>query len=202
MAKKAQEKLRICFTGVGGQGTLTATTLLAQVAMLEGLEVVAGEVHGMAQRGGVVESVLLLGGWRSPRLSKGEADILLGFEPLETMRALPYLRQGGLVFSAEDPLPPLVVSLGQAEYPSMDTVATTCEKVARQSLFVPCRKLGLEAGAVQCGNTVLLAVLCASGALPFGVDALERGIRYCLPEKIQLSNLKALELGAEFAQSK
>lgn len=201
MATKAQEKLRICFTGVGGQGTLTATTMLAQAAMLENLEVVAGEVHGMAQRGGVVESVLLLGGWRSPRLSKGEADILLGFEPLETMRALPYLRQGGLVFSASDPLPPLVVSLGQAEYPSIATVAAACEKVARQCLFVPCRKLGLEAGAVQCGNTVLLAVLCASGTLPFGIDALANAIKYCLPEKLQSSNLKALQLGEEFVKN-
>ena len=76
-----QKRLRIFFTGVGGQGTLTATTLLARTALDAGQEVVAGEVHGMAQRGGVVESVLLLGGWRSPKLDLGEADILLGFEP-------------------------------------------------------------------------------------------------------------------------
>ena len=61
-----QKRLRIFFTGVGGQGTLTATTLLARTALDAGQDVVAGEVHGMAQRGGVVESVLLLGGWRSP----------------------------------------------------------------------------------------------------------------------------------------
>ena len=59
-------RIRIYMTGVGGQGTLTATTLLARVAVAQGVEVVAGEIHGMAQRGGVVESTILLGGWKSP----------------------------------------------------------------------------------------------------------------------------------------
>ena len=76
-------RIRIYMTGVGGQGTLTATTLLARVAVAQGVEVVAGEIHGMAQRGGVVESTILLGGWKSPKLGFGEADIVLGFEPLE-----------------------------------------------------------------------------------------------------------------------
>ena len=88
-------RIRIYMTGVGGQGTLTATTLLARVAVAQGVEVVAGEIHGMAQRGGVVESTILLGGWKSPKLGFGEADIVLGFEPLETLRGLRYLKQGG-----------------------------------------------------------------------------------------------------------
>ena len=87
-------RIRIYMTGVGGQGTLTATTLLARVAVAQGVEVVAGEIHGMAQRGGVVESTILLGGWKSPKLGFGEADIVLGFEPLETLRGLRYLKQG------------------------------------------------------------------------------------------------------------
>ena len=120
MSTDKQKRMRIFFTGVGGPGTLTATTLLARTALDAGLDVVAGEVHGMAQRGGVVESVLLLGGWRSPRLDLGEADVLLGFEPLETLRGLPYLRAGGAVISSADPLPPLSVSLGGARYPALD----------------------------------------------------------------------------------
>ena len=187
--------MRIFFTGVGGQGTLTATTLLARTALEAGLDVVAGEVHGMAQRGGVVESVMLLGGWRSPKLDYGEADVLLGFEPLETLRALPYLQPGGAIFSSSDPLPPLSVALGKAEYPDMTHIMEKARKVAGQCHFVPCRELGLQAGSVQSGNTVLLSVVCASGVLPFGVDALEAAIKKFLPPKLQESNLKALELG-------
>ena len=193
--QEMQKRMRIFFTGVGGQGTLTATTLRARTALEAGLDVVAGEVHGMAQRGGVVESVMLLGGWRSPKLDLGEADVLLGFEPLETLRALPYLQPGGAIFSSSDPLPQLSVSLGKAEYPDMQHIMEKARQVAGQCHFVPCRELGLQAGSVQSGNTVLLSVVCASGVLPFGVDALEAAIKKFLPPKLQESNLKALELG-------
>jgi len=200
--QEMQKRMRIFFTGVGGQGTLTATTLLARTALEAGLDVVAGEVHGMAQRGGVVESVMLLGGWRSPKLDYGEADVLLGFEPLETLRALPYLQPGGAIFSSSDPLPPLSVALGKAEYPDMQHIMEKTRQVAGQCHFVPCRELGLQAGSVQSGNTVLLSVVCASGVLPFGVDALEAAIKKFLPPKLQESNLKALELGKAYCASK
>ncbi len=84
--------IRIFMTGVGGQGTLTATTLLAKTVLAAGLPVTSGEIHGMAQRGGVVESTVLIG-CKSPKIGHGEADILLGFEPMETLRALPYLKK-------------------------------------------------------------------------------------------------------------
>ena len=200
--QEMQKRMRIFFTGVGGQGTLTATTLLARTALEAGLDVVAGEVHGMAQRGGVVESVMLLGGWRSPKLDYGEADVLLGFEPLETLRALPYLQPGGAIFSSSDPLPPLSVALGKAEYPDMQHIMEKARQIAGQCHFVPCRELGLQAGSVQSGNTVLLSVVCASGVLPFGVDALEAAIKKFLPPKLQESNLKALELGKAYCASK
>ena len=189
------QRLRIYLTGVGGQGTLTATTLLARTALMAGVPVIAGEVHGMAQRGGVVESVVLLGGWRAPKLDYGEADILLGFEPLETLRGLPYLRQGGIVFSSTDRLPPVGVSLGQAEYPDQAHIEDAVKQVAKLHYFLPCRELGKQAGAVQSGNTVLLAAVCASGVLPFDETALERTIRETMPEKLQAVNLKAVECG-------
>lgn len=195
----SEKRIRIYMTGVGGQGTLTATTLLARVALDAGLCVVAGEVHGMAQRGGVVESVVLLGGWQSPKLDHGEADILLGFEPLETLRGLPYLAPAGIVFSSTDFLPPLNVSLGKDVLPSLDDVKNAVNKVAGKSCFMACRALGLQAGSVQCGNTVLLGAVCASGLLPFGVDALEAGIRKHLPAKLVESNVKALHFGVEAA---
>ncbi|MDR1659874.1 MAG: 2-oxoacid:acceptor oxidoreductase family protein [Desulfovibrio sp.] len=192
----AGQRLRVYFTGVGGQGTLTATTLLAGAAMAAGLDVVAGEVHGMAQRGGVVESVLLLGGWRSPRLDFGEADVLLGFEPLETLRGLPYLRSGGAVFSSSDPLPPVGVSLGQARYPELAVIEEKTRRIAGLCKFLPCRELGLAAGSVQSGNTALLGAACAAGVLPFGADALEKAVKNFLPPEIREANLKALASGA------
>lgn len=191
------ERIRIYMTGVGGQGTLTATTLLARTALDQGLDVVAGEVHGMAQRGGVVESVVLLGGWMSPKLGHGEADVIMGFEPLETLRALPYLAPGGVIFSSTDPLPPLGVSLGRDTYPPLEDINARVAAAATKCWNLPCRALGREAGSVQSGNTVLLGAACASGVLPFGPEALEAAIRRHLPAKLVDVNLRAAALGAD-----
>lgn len=193
-------RIRIYMTGVGGQGTLTATTLLARTALDQGLEVVAGEVHGMAQRGGVVESVVLLGGWQAPKLGYGEADVLLGFEPLETLRGLPYLAPRGKILSSLDPLPPLSVAMGKDAYPDIEGpqgIRARAEAAASQSWFLPCRELGAQAGSVQSGNTVLLGALCATGLVPFGPDALEAAIRKYLPSKLVETNLQALRLGVD-----
>jgi indolepyruvate ferredoxin oxidoreductase beta subunit len=192
-------RLRIHLTGVGGQGSLTATTLLARLALDRGLAVVSGEVHGMAQRGGVVESAVLLGGWQSPTLSPGEADVLLGFEPLETLRALPYLKSGGAVFSSTDFLPPSSVSAGRAAQPALDDIREAVRSVASRAWFLPIRGIGAEAGSPQSGNAAMLGALCASGLLPFGLDALAGAIRAYLPAKLVAVNLAAAAKGAEWA---
>lgn len=190
------QRLRIYLTGVGGQGTLTATTLLSRTVMDQGIEVVSGEIHGMAQRGGVVESTVLLGGWQSPSIHHGEADMILGFEPLETLRALPYLAPGGFVLSSTDFVPPPGVNMGRECLPDIEHIKETVTKAAGKAWFLPLQNLGREAGAVQSGNTALLGALCAAGLLPFGVEALREGIRKYLPPKVVEVNLRAAELGA------
>ena len=195
-----QNRVRIFLTGVGGQGTLTATTLLARVAVDQGIEVVSGEIHGMAQRGGVVESMVLLGGWKSPKIGLGEADILLGFDILETRRALPYLRKGGAVFSGLELLPPPGVLAGRESAPDLASVKANVALVADKAWYVPVRTIGIELGAPQIGNAALLGAVCASGLLPFGFDALEEGIRRHLPAKQADVNVKAAAMGRDALQ--
>ncbi len=188
---------RIYLTGVGGQGTLTATTLLAQAALTAGVMVTSGEIHGMAQRGGVVESTILLGGWLSPKLDFGQADIILGFEPMETLRGLAYLRQGGAVFSSVDSIPPPAVSEGRAAYPDLDMIKREISAQADKAWFLSIRRLGQEAGAVQSGNIALLGALCATGLLdPISLDTLQETIRQTMRPALAEINLKAAELGA------
>ncbi len=191
-------RIRIYLTGVGGQGTLTATTLLASTALDQGIDVVSGEIHGMAQRGGVVESTILLGGFLSPRIGFGEADILLGFEPMETLRALPYLKKGGYVFSSMDILQPVGVSSGVEKYPNFDDIKRKISDASSFSCFLPCRELGLKVGSAQSGNTCILGAVCSSGLLPFGIDALCDGIKKFLPTKLVETNLLALQLGSKY----
>jgi len=188
------KQIRIFMTGVGGQGTLTATTLLAKTVLSQGLPVTSGEIHGMAQRGGVVESTVLIG-CKSPKIGIGEADILIGFEPMETMRALPYLKQGGLVVSSTEFMPPLSVAMGKEECPTIDDIKKAVSSCTSKAYYMANQTLGLQAGAVQAGNIAMLGAVCAAGELPFGPEALEAAIKANLPEKIQAVNLKALELG-------
>ncbi|AMK12360.1 MAG: indolepyruvate oxidoreductase subunit beta [Pseudodesulfovibrio sp.] len=194
------KKIRIFMTGVGGQGTLTATTLLAKTVLSQGLPVTSGEIHGMAQRGGVVESTVLIG-CKSPKIGLGEADILLGFEPMETMRALPYLKQGGLVVSSTEYLPPLSVAMGKMDCPTIDDIKKAVSACTSKAYYMANQSIGLEAGAVQSGNVAMLGALCAAGELPFGPEALEATIKATLPAKIQAVNLKALELGVKALNS-
>ena len=193
----ANKRMRIYLTGVGGQGTLTATTLLARVALMQGFEVSSGEIHGMAQRGGVVESTVLIGGWKSPTITHGEADIILGFEPMETLRALPYLAPGGIVLSSLDPIASPGVCAGRECYPDINMIQEQTRAMAGKAWFLPCRELGLKAGSIQSGNICLIAAMCATGLAPFGPDALKDGIRKFMPPKLVDMNLKAVDLGVE-----
>ena len=187
--------------GVGGQGTLLTSRILGKLAIGAGYDVKLSEVHGMAQRGGVVESTILLGGWKSPKIGHGEADLILGFEPLETLRGMTHLAAGGSVLSNTEPLPPVGVSTGREAYPEMERIRAKVEGCAAKSWFLPCRTLGLQAGSVQAGNSVLLGAACATGLLPFGPDALEAAIRIHLAPKLMDMNLRAVELGVRAVAS-
>lgn len=194
------QRLRIYLTGVGGQGTLTATSLFSRIALDAGLEVVSGEIHGMAQRGGVVESTILLGGWQSPSIYHGQADIILGFEALETYRALPYLTNDGAIFSSTDFVPPPGVSMGRESLPPFATIEETVRANAKTVVFLSLKDIGAQCGNIQSGNSALLAALCASGLTPINVDALKQGIAKYLPAKVVEANLKAVDLGAAAAR--
>jgi indolepyruvate ferredoxin oxidoreductase beta subunit len=190
---------RIYLTGVGGQGTLTATALLARAAVEFGLEVVSGEIHGMAQRGGIVESTVLLGGFRSPTIRPGEADLVLGFEALESLRAVPYLARGAAAVCATDFISPPGVSMGRERLPDIAAVREKINRVAGRTLFLSVNALGRRAGAARSGNSALLGAACAAGFLPFGPEVLRDVIRKHLRREDAEINLRALDLGAEEA---
>jgi len=189
--------MRIFLAGVGGQGTLTATNLLALMALDKNIPVTSGEIHGMAQRGGIVESTLLLGGYLSPKIDHGEADIILGFEPLETLRALIYLKKGGTIIWNSDPTYPVGVSTGLEKYPKMEYIEEKINLCAGKTFKLPCIQKAKEAGNPRCANIVLLGAFCSTEKSPFSFPELENGIKKYLSPKIHEINLKAATLGRE-----
>lgn len=184
----------VMIVGVGGQGVVLAGDLLAEAAMLAGLDAKKSEVHGMAQRGGCVSSHVRFGPKvHSPLIGEARADILLGFEPAEALRNIAALKPGGRVVVNTVRIVPPLVSLGAARYPeeALELIAGQ----AAASKFIDAQALALEAGSPKAVNTVLLGA--AAEWLPFPEADLRRALSQRLPAKIVDVNLRALELGAQ-----
>ncbi len=191
------ERQRILFTGVGGQGTLLASRLLGEAAMAENMDVCVSEVHGMAQRGGVVESTVMLGGIAGPIISNGEADVLVSFEPLETIRALARCSRKSVIVTNTVPIEPFTVKLGQAEYPDVDHWIDFMKNNYAVVKALNADALAKDAGTAKAVNVVLLGTLSASGVLPVSADRIRDTISRTVKKKFVDANLKAFDLGFE-----
>ncbi|MBF0476860.1 MAG: indolepyruvate oxidoreductase subunit beta [Deltaproteobacteria bacterium] len=190
---------RIVFVGVGGQGNLLASRLVGEAAVKANVPVVVSEIHGMAQRGGVVESAVLLGDVTSPIVSPGEADILVGFEPVETLRTLIKCNANSLVITNTRPLPPFTVAIGKGVYPAVaDTLDLIKSKVKKLIAF-DAEALALEAGSSLSLNMVLLGALFAGAALPVSVDHIKAAIVANTKKAFAEINVKAFDLGFKAA---
>ena len=161
----------ILIAGIGGQGVMTASEVLAQAAMGLGLDVKKTEVAGMAQRGGVVTSHVRFGRRvLSPAIAAGEADILVGFEPAEAMRWCGHLRPQGVAMVNTLRLAPPVVVVGLYDYP-VDPVAAMREAGVRVFDF-DAGAIAKDLGEVRLINTVMLGAI--ADYLPFAPETLEK----------------------------
>jgi len=194
------ETKRCVFVGVGGQGNLLASNLLGQAALSMGIPVVVSEIHGMAQRGGVVESAVLLGGANSPIVSNGEADVLISFEPLETLRILNKCNKKTLVITNAQPLPPFTVAVGQGKYPPVDEILDKVTKKVGKVVSLNGNDLAEKAGNVLSLNMVMLGALIGTGATPVTEEVMKKIIAGSTKKAFLDSNLKAFDLGKETAQ--
>jgi indolepyruvate ferredoxin oxidoreductase beta subunit len=194
------ETTRIVFIGVGGQGNLLASRLLGEAALSLGIPAVVSEIHGMAQRGGIVESAVLLGEVTSPIVSNGEADVLVGFEPVETLRAMPKCSKKTLVITNTHPLPPFTVSIGQGVYPPLDEVLGKVQAKTKKLIALDGDGLAAEAGNPLSLNMVMLGALIGSGAVPVDEAAMKKTISVTTKKAFLESNLKAFDLGMETAR--
>ena len=183
----------ILLAGVGGQGILRASDILCLVMMEAGLDVKKSEVHGMAQRGGCVTSHVRFGEKvYSPIAKKGDVDILLSFEKLETLRYLDFMKSGGSIIINEKEIYPPSVNLGNADYPdnTIDTVKTIFKSVK----VVNATTIAMKAGDIRTENTALLGVL-SSCLQPDDVLLWENVIRNSFPKKAIDANLTAFNMG-------
>ena len=193
------ESKRVVFIGVGGQGNLLASRLLGEAALSLDIPAVVSEIHGMAQRGGIVESAVLLGDVTSPIVSNAEADVLIGFEPVETLRALSKCNKDTIVITNTHPLPPFTVSVGQGVYPPMDEIMGLIRAKVGKVIALDGNAMAEEAGNSLSLNMVMLGALIGSGSIPVGAEDMKKTISTTTKKAFLESNLKAFDLGMKSA---
>jgi indolepyruvate ferredoxin oxidoreductase beta subunit len=191
----------IIIAGVGGQGILTASEILAKVAMEVGLDAKKSEVHGMSQRGGSVVSHVRFGKKvYSPLVEKGACDIILSFEKSEALRWVHYLKEeGGKVVINDLEIIPTTVSLKLDTYPT-NIEDQIRDKAKAEVILVPATDLARQAGDTRTANTVLLGVI--SNFLPFEDKVWEKVISDNVKKETIEVNLKAFYLGKNFYKNK
>ncbi len=187
--------------GVGGQGVLTASDIIAQVGLDLGLDAKKSEIHGFAQRGGVVESHVR---WApqvaSPTNARGEVDVLLAFELLEAARWVDWLRPGGTIIVNRQRIIPMSVSVGQEVYPPEADLLAALKRRSGCLVTLDALKLAEEAGNARTVNTVMLAALAALLDTPR--EVWETAILRRVPARYGDVNRKAFALGWDAAQER
>ena len=192
---------RLIIVAVGGQGNLLASKVLGEAALKADVPVRMSEIHGMAQRGGVVESAIVFGDSKSTIISDGEADVLVGFEPSETLRAINKCNGETVVVTNLSPIPPFTVALGKSVYPEMEKIQELIRAKTQKLIAFDSAALAREAGNPMANNMVLLGALIQTGILPLSADNVRDAIKTATKKAFLEINLKAFDLGFSAAEA-
>lgn len=189
-------KYNIQLVGVGGQGVLLASTVLGNAAVAEGLEAAMSEVHGMAQRGGSVQCSVRLGQEiYSPLIPKGGADLLLGFEPAETLRNVTSVNRDSHIITNTSPVVPISVSIGQGIYPPLQDILDALRSVNEHVVAIDATSKAIEAGRAITANAVLIGAIAAVKGFPLSKGRVLDALLQAVPTKAKDVNVRAFELG-------
>ncbi len=189
-------KFNLIICGVGGQGSILSSKIIADAAIKKGYEVRVGETFGAAMRGGSVSSHVKIGDIHSPLVAHNSADVILSMEPLESLRvSVDYLAPQGIVISDIRPWYPVDTNAGGAPYPSNDEIIAELKKLGKEVNFLDAAALAKKAGHPRTTNIVLIGALAALGKLPIESKYLIEAIKERVPQKTIDVNIKAFELG-------
>lgn len=190
----------ILLCGVGGQGTVLASKLIAAAAMAKGNTVHSAETIGMAQRGGSVTSHIRIGdNASSPLIPHGSADILIAFEPAEAVRNLGYLKKDGIAIVNTVPVRPTTESLHPTGYDGAEMIEYLKKKCT--CITVDANELCKPLGSSRFFNVAVLGVLVASGRLDIDAETMKTEIQKRVPERFVEINIKAFEIGGAYTCS-
>ncbi|MFQ5591455.1 MAG: indolepyruvate oxidoreductase subunit beta [Phycisphaerae bacterium] len=194
---------RVLIAGTGGQGVLTIARLLCNAFVERGHEVVSGQLHGMAQRGGSVQSSVIIDGGMCPVIADGRADYVLGLEPMETARVLSSMSAGTVTYMNTSPVVPYVLAQRaatgkeDADYPDIDYLSDCVRSVTPNVLMFDATAMAVEAGSAKSLNMVMLGCFLGGGGLPCTPEDFWQVIETRMPLALQEINRRAFFCGAD-----
>jgi indolepyruvate ferredoxin oxidoreductase beta subunit len=174
MSASFKDPLNLIIAGVGGQGNILASAVIAQAALLEGVDATIGETYGVSQRGGSVMSHVRLtaGASPGPLIPRGEADILMGFEPLETFQvAMEFANRDTRVLCNPRPVYPIGVLGGDTTYPPVEEMLEIMDRHAAGLTIVQATEIAREAGEIRSMNLVMVGAVAGMGLLPLKLES-------------------------------
>ncbi|KKH50865.1 indolepyruvate oxidoreductase subunit beta [Methanosarcina sp. 1.H.A.2.2] len=189
---KGEKKLDLLITGVGGQGAILASDIIGKAAVISGLPIRAAETHGMAQRGGSVVNHIRLGSDLGSMIPKKGADIMLALEPMEAVRYLDFLKDGGVIIVNTQTIIPVTVTSGLAKYPDVQEILDVLSEKYIVKAF-NADELAYEAGNRLAMNVAMVGAV--SGYLPIPKETLIESVKALVPQKTVEINLRAFEMG-------
>ena len=192
-------RFKLLVVGVGGQGVLLVARCAGEAAMQQGQEVMVGQLHGMSQRGGSVNSTVLIGEGHSSFIGPGEADVVLGLEPLEAWRALPMMGPQTVVLMNLGQVVPFTLVQRGLEYPDLDGIRAQIREVARELHELDGNSLLPTDGDVRNLNILMLGALAGLGLLPLTVEEIWRAVEARSPSRFLEPNRQAFQAGERAA---
>jgi indolepyruvate ferredoxin oxidoreductase, beta subunit len=187
----------ILIVGIGGQGTILASNILGEACLIERRHVKGAETHGMAQRGGSVESHIRIDGQFGPLIPPGQADLLISFDLLEALRYSHYLKAGGRIVVNRHLVLPTSVYTQKLVAPSEVEIATALKMY--DLCLLDADKMAIEAGSPLSQNVVMLGA--AARSIPLKPESLLAAVQRLVPKKTIEINTKAFEMGREFGRT-
>ena len=191
-------KLDVVFSGVGGQGVVVLSDIYCEAAMLDGFDVAKAEIHGMAQRGGSISAHVRIGDKvLSPLIERGKSDIIVGFEILETARALPMIKPEGTVVVNMKYIPPNIPSQGSTKQLKAEGLLKLIQDRAHCVFKIDGLGLASKLNNLVIVNTILLGAVSALSEIPVKQESFKQAIASRFKEKYVNLNLKAFQIGRE-----
>lgn len=194
--------ISLLFAGVGGEGVVTTGIVLGDAIIKKGINVVMSEVHGMAQRGGIVTVEMKLGDSNSPIIGSGQANIIVGFEPIETYRVLKKGNKDTNIIMNSSKIIPFTVFVGESEYPEVNTIIEDIRKCFKHLYIIDAESLAIQAGSSIAENIVMLGALTGLDIIPVTkediIDSIKRNISN---KRYESLNITAFELGYNYIKN-